>query len=295
MMNGHFSLKLSFVLLLTLRNLTSIEHRKEKAFLSDFNQTLLKNYARYPSTTHSNFIYSFSCIDSIWNDIKKRNVFFLHPKSESSPLVYHEIFDYDFSAIYLLCWVTMNSISILKKLPYCNVQQIVTSVVKITENEGANEKEEYIWRPSQALARNFTFNQTTHITLGSFDMKLFRCAKSSFCVNGCNPSPCLGNGTCVLKSSYNEDFAGMYRNLWNVSCDCAEFDVNKRVDINKWLYMNCVQTHGENWESVNLKGSYSCVCKLGFNPVNNGPTLAEAIKFPLKKIVLIVCLLLSAW
>uniref|UniRef100_A0A1I8EU51 EGF-like domain-containing protein n=1 Tax=Wuchereria bancrofti TaxID=6293 RepID=A0A1I8EU51_WUCBA len=144
------------------------------------------------------------------------------------------------------------------------------------------------WRPSQALARNFTFNQTTHITLGSFDMKLFRCAKSSFCVNGCNPSPCLGNGTCVLKSSYNEDFAGI-------------FDVNKRVDINKWLYMNCVQTHGENWESVNLKGSYSCVCKLGFNPVNNvspglswkGPTLAEAIKFPLKKIVLIVCLLMN--
>ncbi|VDM21036.1 unnamed protein product [Wuchereria bancrofti] len=137
-----------------------------------------------------------------------------------------------------------------------------------------NEKE-YIW-PSRALARNLTFNQTTHVTLGSFDMEPFRCAKSSFCVNGCNPSPCPGNGTCVLESSYNEDFAGMYRNLWNVSCDCPEpgyifrFDVNKRVDINKWLYMNCVQTHGENWESVNLKGSYSCVCKLGFNPVNNG-------------------------
>uniref|UniRef100_A0AAF5Q6L4 EGF-like domain-containing protein n=1 Tax=Wuchereria bancrofti TaxID=6293 RepID=A0AAF5Q6L4_WUCBA len=361
MMSGRFNLKLSFVLLLTLHNLTSIEHREEKAFLSDFNQTLVKKYTseiksmrkyvrlyymnilgqlafysriyrmwiEQPSTTHSNFIYSFPqinfsndlrevciqefklCIDSIWNNIKKRNVFlftsviydeFIIRKSEVRRLVHHEMFDYDFSAIYLLCWMTMNSISILEKLPYCNIQPIVTSVEKITENEGMNEKE-YIW-PSRALARNLTFNQTTHVTLGSFDMEPFRCAKSSFCVNGCNPSPCPGNGTCVLESSYNEDFAGMYRNLWNVSCDCPEpgyifrFDVNKCVDINECLYINCEQTHDGN-----------CVCKLGFNPVNNscipiqvspglswkGPALAEAIKFPSKKVVLIVCLLLSAW
>ncbi|MCP9265089.1 hypothetical protein DINM_020290 [Dirofilaria immitis] len=115
------------------------------------------------------------------------------------------MFDYDFSAIYLMCWMTMNSINILEKLPYCNIQPISTSV----------------W-PSRALARNLTFNNTLHITLGSFDIEPFRCAKSSFCVNSCSPSPCPGNSTCILKSSYNEDLIGMYRNLWNISCDCPE-------------------------------------------------------------------------
>ncbi|CAG9530399.1 unnamed protein product [Cercopithifilaria johnstoni] len=153
-----------------------------------------------------------------------------------------------------------------------------------------------------------------HITLGAFDVEPFRCAKSSFCVNSCNPSPCPGNGTCVLKSSYNEDLIGMYRNLWNVSCDCPKpgyifrFDVNKCVDINECLYVNCEQMHGDNWECANLKGSYSCVCKLGFIPINNscmpiklfpglswkGPALAGAIKFHLQVIVLIFSLLLSS-
>uniref|UniRef100_A0A0R3RI60 EGF_CA domain-containing protein n=1 Tax=Elaeophora elaphi TaxID=1147741 RepID=A0A0R3RI60_9BILA len=147
-------------------------------------------------------------------------------------------------------------------------------------------------------------------------MEPFRCAKSSFCVNGCNPSPCPGNGTCMVKSSYNEDLTGMYRNLWNVSCDCPKpgyifrFDVDKCVDINECLYVNCEQMHGDNWECANLKGSYSCVCKLGFIPKNNdcipiklfagglswkGPALSGATKFSVQGAILIVSLLLSAW
>ncbi|KAM3727565.1 Protocadherin Fat [Dirofilaria immitis] len=362
-MCGRINLTLSFIIFVAFSIFVEKAQRfEEKAFLSDFNQTLVKKYKseikmmdRYnrlyymnilgqlafysriyriwieqPSTTHSNFIYSFPeinfsndlhkiciqgfklCIDAIWTDIKKRNIFlftsdiydeFIIRKSEVRRLIHHEMFDYDFSAIYLMCWMTMNSINILEKLPYCNIQPISTSVEESSGIKGKKKHEEYIW-PSRALARNLTFNNTLHITLGSFDIEPFRCAKSSFCVNSCSPSPCPGNSTCILKSSYNEDLIGMYRNLWNISCDCPEsgyifrFDVDKCVDINECLYINCEQLYGGN-----------CVCKLGFNHINNscipiqlfsgiswkGPAFAGTIKSPYQVVILIICLMLSVW
>uniref|UniRef100_A0A8R1TQ81 EGF-like domain-containing protein n=1 Tax=Onchocerca volvulus TaxID=6282 RepID=A0A8R1TQ81_ONCVO len=372
-MCGRFNLKLSSILLLKILAFVGKAQRsQEKAFLSDFNQTLIEKYAseiksmnRYdqlyymnilgqlafysriyrlwieqPSTSYSNFIYSFPainfsndlhkiciqgfklCIDTIWEDIKKRNVFlftsdiydeFIIRKSEVRRLIHQEMFDHDFSAIYLMCWMTMNSISIMEKLPYCDIQPIFTPIEEIAEEGKKRRPKEYIW-PNQLLARNLTFNGTLHITLGSFDTEPFRCAKSSFCVNSCNPSPCPGNGTCILKSSYNEDLIGMYRNLWNISCTCPEkgyifrFDVDKCVDINECLYVNCEQTY-DNSECANLEGSYECVCKLGYNFINKacvpiklfpgiswqGPALAGTTKFLPQMVILIICLLLSAW
>lgn len=50
MMSGRFDPKRSFILLLTfdcLAFIANAQHVEEKAFLSDFNQTLIKKYARY--------------------------------------------------------------------------------------------------------------------------------------------------------------------------------------------------------------------------------------------------------
>ncbi|VDN08061.1 unnamed protein product, partial [Thelazia callipaeda] len=118
-----------------------------------------------------------------------------------------------------------------------------------------------------ATKSNFT-DDKVNTSSEAFGTEPFQCAKSS-------SSPCPQNGTCKFISSYNDDLVGMYRNQWNITCDCPEpgyifrYDVNLCVDINECMYINCEETEGENMECANLKGSYKCICKLGYIPVGN--------------------------
>ncbi|VDK29660.1 unnamed protein product [Gongylonema pulchrum] len=74
----------------------------------------------------------------------------------------------------------------------------------------------------------------------------------------------------MMKSEYNEDLGGMYKNQWNVSCSCPKsgyvyrFDVKQCVDVNE-----CFVFIIDHSECVNLEGSYSCVCQLGYIPARN--------------------------
>ncbi|KHN75781.1 Hemicentin-2 [Toxocara canis] len=231
------------------------------------------------------------CVDNIWSSVQQRNSFifseineiFKINAAEVRRFINNEMFDFDFSAIYVFCWMTTNGITLLKHLPFCDGKHITTIATEMDINilddddddEDSPSTPIRYW-PSKLLSKKVELeNGEEYIAIGILDPHPYRCAteRQAFCVNGCNQriSPCPANSSCYFRGRFNEDISGMLDDNWNVSCSCPQhgyiyrFDVNECVDINECMYESCE----ENEQCVNTKGSFRCICQLGFIPVDN--------------------------
>ncbi|KAE9550720.1 hypothetical protein FO519_006069 [Halicephalobus sp. NKZ332] len=237
-----------------------------------------------------------TCVDSLYSSIQERTQFlfpkrnqemkdFVLDEEQFRNLVADSMFAFDVSVSYLLCFFTNNRLEFMKHLPFCSY--------------GIEKGQKKTW-PSDTF-RDFVNNPLYPLTndfiqdpINTLDTRDFVCAEESFCPDPCcnrtsgREKLCLheickeedfrrqkspGKSTleihsCKLNDVFNDDFIGLTRNQWNVSCSCSNsgfifrFDILRCVDVDECkLGQDCSV---ENEECVNTIGGYSCECLLGF-------------------------------
>ncbi|XP_059163317.1 uncharacterized protein LOC131946514 [Physella acuta] len=193
-----------------------------------------------------------------------------------------ELFQFRTTGSYYMCWYTLQKVQGLKN--YMRGQPCLTDLEKSRESQGMDYKVNDFRKDS--------------------DDAPFLCAEIQFCPDPCygrktegsvvsdhsmktdkgNPCRNLKNPTCSWASEKNQDFDGLQKNLFNITCHCEKsgFEWNSRfelcVDIDECRDGTTRCHNGRVCQ--NTPGGFECTCRKGYKFDPHANTCIEHIPLP---------------
>uniref|UniRef100_A0A7I4YHJ0 EGF-like domain-containing protein n=1 Tax=Haemonchus contortus TaxID=6289 RepID=A0A7I4YHJ0_HAECO len=178
----------------------------------------------------------------------------------------------EITATQILCFFTLRRITAFEYIPFCRF--------RLQDNTTSKAKKKsippMIW-PGHLLQKNPTM-------IDEYLGAEYECAYESFCPDPCCHgvhssselfssrqcalNKCMRRDRCSIEAQFNDDFAAMRKNRWNITCPCGR-GLMYRADVETCVHADLCSDENRcppTFECVNTitDPGFKCICQLGY-------------------------------